>query len=211
MTGFYGGLAASVVILTLLLGAGSHAASPAALGDALWAHGVLGPRLRRSAAVVVPVAEGALGVIGAAALLTGHQGVLQAVLAAGAALFGLYAGYTRHVLALGHGGPCGCSGQDLPLSRWVTRRAVALAVLATTGAFVVGAGPVQPSTVELVTLMLAASACTALLWSLPAAMHEPTPAPTAHLPVRAPAHDRAETVHRTAEGVPTRWTSPPAP
>ncbi|MET9594593.1 MauE/DoxX family redox-associated membrane protein [Streptomyces sp. NPDC006516] len=211
MIGFYGGLTASVVILTLLLGAGSHAASPAALGDALWAHGVLGPRLRRSAAVVVPVAEGALGVIGATALLTGHQGVLQAVLAAGAALFGLYAGYTRHVLALGHGGPCGCSGQDLPLSRWVTWRAVALAVLATAGAAVVGAGPVQPhSTVELVTLMLAASACTALLWSLPAAMHEATPAPAAHPPARASAHDPAHTVHRTAEGVPTRWTSPPA-
>jgi len=211
VTGFYGGLTASVVILTLLLGAGSHAASPAALGDALWAHGVLGPRLRRPAAVVVPVAEGALGVIGAAALLTGHQRALQAVLAAGAALFALFAGYTRHVLALGHGGPCGCSGRDLPLSRWVTRRAVALAVLATAGAVVAGAGPVRLSTVELVTLLLAASACTALLWSLPAAMHEPAPAPAARLPVRAPAHDRAETVHRTAEGVPTRWTSPPAP
>lgn len=210
MIGFYGGLTASVVILTLLLGAGSHAASPAALGDALWAHGVLGPRLRRSAAGVVPVAEGALGVIGATALLTGRQGVLQAVLAAGAALFGLYAGYTRHVLALGHGGPCGCSGKDLPLSRWVTRRAVALAVLATAGAVVVGAGPLPHSAVELVTLMLAASACTALLWSLPAAMHEATPAPAAHLPARAPAHDQADTVHRTAEGVPTRWTSPPA-
>ncbi|MGW1818917.1 MauE/DoxX family redox-associated membrane protein [Streptomyces sp. NPDC002125] len=208
MIGFCGGLTASVVILTLLLGAGSHALAPAALGEALWAHGVLGPWLRRSAAVALPVAEGALGAIGAIALLTGHQRVLQAVLVAGGALFGLYAAYTRHVLALGRGGPCGCSGRDLPLSRWVTRRATALAVLAITGALAVGAGPVRLSTPELVTLLLAAAACTALLWSLPAAMHEPTPVPV-H-PNRAPAHQQAETVHRTAEGGPTRWTSPPA-
>ncbi|MET7365666.1 MauE/DoxX family redox-associated membrane protein [Streptomyces sp. NPDC005566] len=210
MIDFCGGLTASVVILTLLMGAGSHAAGPAALGDALWAHGVLGPRSRRSAAVVLPVAEGVLGAGGAAALLTGHQWALQVVLASGAALFGIYAGYTRHVLALGRGGPCGCSGRDVPLSRWVTRRAAALAVLATTGAVVVGLGPVRLSTTELITLMLAAPACTALLWSLPAAMHEPTAA-FVHPSTRAPAHHRAEnTVHRTAEGVPTRWTSPPA-
>ncbi|WP_326734718.1 MauE/DoxX family redox-associated membrane protein [Streptomyces sp. NBC_01022] len=211
MIGFCGGLTASLVILTLLMGAGSHAASPAALGDALWAHGVLGPRFRRSAAVVLPVAEGVLGAAGAAALVTGHQRGLQAVLVAGAAVFALYAGYTRHVLALGRGGPCGCSGQDVPLSRWVTRRAAALAVFAVSGAAVVGAGPVRLSTAELITLMLAAPACTALLWSLPAAMHEPTPA-SVHLPTRATAHQQdMATVHRTAEGVPTRWTSPPAP
>ncbi|MFD9545088.1 MauE/DoxX family redox-associated membrane protein [Streptomyces sp. NPDC060022] len=211
MIGFYGGLTASVIILTLLMGAGSHVASPAALGDALWAHGVLGPRSRRVAAVVLPVAEGVLGAAGAAALLTGHQRGLQAALAVGAALFALYAGYARHVLALGRGGPCGCSGRDVPLSRWVTRRAAALAVLAMTGAAVIGTGPVRLSTAELITLMLAAPACTALLWSLPAAMHEPTAA-SVHPPTRAPAHQQERaTVHRTAEGVPTRWTSPPAP
>ncbi|WP_329204609.1 methylamine utilization protein MauE [Streptomyces sp. NBC_00683] len=210
MTGFYGGLTASVIILTLLLGAGSHAAAPAALGDALWAHGVLSPRNRRLAAVTLPIAEGVLGAAGTAALLTGHQLALQCVLGLGAILFGLYAAYTRRVLALGRGGPCGCSGRDVPLSRWVTRRAAALAVLAATGAAVIGAGPVRLSTAELITLMLAAPACTALLWSLPAAMHEPTAA-SVHPPTKAPAHqqDRA-TVHRTAEGVPTRWTSPPA-
>ncbi|MFI2781324.1 MauE/DoxX family redox-associated membrane protein [Streptomyces sp. ALB3] len=211
MTGFYGGLTASVVILTLLVGAGSHAAGPAALGEALWEHGVLGPRIRRLAAVVLPVAEGALGATGAIALLTGHQRWLQAVLGLAAALFGLYAGYTRHVLGLGRGGPCGCSGQDVPLSHWVTRRAVTLAVLAMTGAAVVGAGPARLSTTELITLTLAASTCTALLWVLPAAMHEPSASP-AHPPTRSSAPQQPRTtVHRTAEGVPTRWTSPPAP
>ncbi|MFJ8886782.1 MauE/DoxX family redox-associated membrane protein [Streptomyces sp. NPDC102402] len=211
MTGFYGGLSASVVILTLFLGAGSHAAAPAALGDALWAHGVLGPRLRRFAAVALPVAEGVLGAVGAIALLTGHQWGLRAVLALGAVLFGLYAGYTRHVLTLGRGGPCGCSGRDVPLSRWVTRRAVALAVLATAGAAVAGTGPVGLPTVELITLTLAALACTALLWAIPAAMHEPAAAPV-HPPTRVPDHQQARTtVHRTAEGVQTPWTSPPAP
>ncbi|MFE7382793.1 MauE/DoxX family redox-associated membrane protein [Streptomyces zhihengii] len=211
MTGFLGGLTASVVLLTLLMGAGSHAVSPAALGDALWAHGVLGPRLRRFAAVVPPVAEGVLGAAGAAALLMGHQRGLQAVLVAAAALFGLYAGYTRHVLALGRGGPCGCSGREVPLSRWVTRRAAALAVLAAIGAAAVEAGPAELSSAELVTLLLAAPACATLLWSLPAAMHEPAAA-SGHPPARATAHHpTTTTVHRTAEGVPTRWTSPPAP
>ncbi|MFD9869413.1 MauE/DoxX family redox-associated membrane protein [Streptomyces niveus] len=194
MISFYGGLTASIVVLTLFIGVGAHAARPAALDEALRAHGVLDPRLRRFAAVVVPFVEGALGVGGAAALLTGRQWGLQAVLALATALFGLYAGYTRHVLALGRGGPCGCSHQDLPLSRWVTRRAVALAGLALAGAILAGAGTVQLSAAELVTLLLAAPACTVLLWSLPAAMHEPT----------------ETTVHRTAEGVSTRWTSPPA-
>lgn len=210
MTGFLGGLTASVVLLTLLMGAGSHAVSPAALGDALWAHGVLGPRLRRFAAVVPPVAEGVLGAAGTAALLMGHQRGLQAVLVAAAALFALYAGYTRHVLALGRGGPCGCSGREVPLSRWVTRRAAALAVLAAIAA-AVEAGPAELSTAELVTLLLAAPACATLLWSLPAAMHEPAAA-SGHPPARATAHHpTTTTVHRTAEGVPTRWTSPPAP
>ncbi|WP_329031715.1 methylamine utilization protein MauE [Streptomyces sp. NBC_01725] len=211
MIGFYGGLTASIVILSLFMGAGSHAARPAALGEALRAHGVLGPRFRRFAAAVLPFAEGALGVAGAAALLTGHQRGLQAALAAGTALFGLYAGYTRHVLALGRGGPCGCSRQDLPLSRWVTRRAAALAALALAGAVIAGADPVRLSAAELTTLALAASACTVLLWSLPAAMHEPT-ATSVHPPTRAAVHRPTETtVHRTAEGVSTRWTSPPAP
>ncbi|HET9381112.1 MAG TPA: MauE/DoxX family redox-associated membrane protein [Streptomyces sp.] len=232
MTDFYGGLTAAIVVLILLVGAGSHAAGPAALGEALRAHGVLGPRSRRLAAAVLPVTEGALGVAGAIALTTGHPRVLQGVLAAGAALFGLYALYTRHVLALGRGGPCGCSRRDLPLSRWVTLRAAALAGLAAAGAAVAGAGPLRPSTAELVTLLLAAPACTALLWSLPAAMHEPAPATahraaatavhspspaTAHRPApvtAAPhaAHDHPPaTVHRTTEGVSSRWTSPPAP
>ncbi|WP_351237324.1 MauE/DoxX family redox-associated membrane protein [Streptomyces sp. NPDC002133] len=220
MIGFYSGLTASIVTLSLLVGAVSHATRPAALGEALRAHGVLGPRFRRFAAAVVPCAEGALGAAGAAALLTVHQRGLQAVLAAATVLFGLYAGYTRHVLALGRGGPCGCSRRDVPLSRWVTRRAAALAGLAAAGAVLAGAGPVRVSAVELVTLSLAAFACSALLWSLPAAMHEPAaaravhlPAATAvHQPTATPAHRPTEaTPHRTAEGVSTRWTSPPAP
>lgn len=202
MTGFYGVLTASVVVLTLLMGAGSHAAHPSVLGEALRVHGVLGPRFRRVTAVVLPILEGASGALGAVALLTGHQRWLQAVLAVGAVLFGLYAAYTHRALALGRGGPCGCSGQDVPLNRWVTRRAAALAGLALAGAAFAGAGPVPLSAAELITLMLAAPACALLLWSLPAAMHEPSAA-SVHQPT-------GTTVHRTAEGVSTRWTSPPA-
>ncbi|MEU2429182.1 MauE/DoxX family redox-associated membrane protein [Streptomyces sp. NPDC007861] len=243
MTGFLGGLTAAIVTLSLLAGAVSHAARPAALGEALRAHGVLGPRLLRFAAAVLPFAEGVLGTAGAVALPTGHQRGLQAVLTAAACLFGLYAGYTRHALALGRGGPCGCSHEDVPLSRWVTWRAAALAGLALAGAVLAGTGPVRLSAAELVTLILAATACTVLLWSLPAAMHEPAAAAvhrpgratvphptgaTVHRPATAAVphptddavhhptddavhHPTDATVHRNAEGVSTRWTSPPAP
>lgn len=210
MIGFYGGLTASIVVLSLLMGAGSHAVRPSALGEALRAHGVLGAPVRRFAAVAVPLLESALGLVGAFALLTGHQRGLQAVLAASAALFGLYAGYTRRALILGRGGPCGCSGQDVPLSRWVTRRAAALAVLASAAAVIAEAAPVPLSAAELTTLTLASLACSVLLWSLPAAMREP-PAASAHQPAGTTAHrSTGTTVHRTAEGVSTRWTSPPA-
>lgn len=84
----------------------------------------------------------------------------------------------------------------------MTRRAVALAGLALAGAVLAGAGPVALSAAELLTLLLAAPACAVLLWSLPAAMHEPDSA-AVHQPTET-------TVHRTAEGVSTRWTSPPA-
>lgn len=210
MIAFCGGLTASIVVLTLLMGAGSHAARPAALGEALRKHGVLGPRFRRFAAVAVPFLELALGLIGAFALLTGHQRGLQAVLAATAVLFGFYAGYARHALALGRGGPCGCSGQDVPLSRWVTRRAAALAVLASAAVAIAEAAPAPLSAAELTTVALAAPACALLLWSLPAAMHEPNGA-AVHEPTEATVHQTTgTTVHRTAEGVSTRWTSPPA-
>lgn len=208
--GFYGGLTASLVILTLLMGAGSHAASPAALGDALWAHGVLGPRLRRSAAVGLPVAEGVLGWPARPRSLRGTSGGCRPCSLRGPPSSGSTPP-TRGTSSLSAEGAVrlfrpGCAPEPLgdPAGRG-PRRARDERRRRRRGR------PVRLSTAELITLVLAAPACATLLWYLPAAMHEPTTA-SVHLPTRATAHQQDKTtVHRTAEGVPTRWTSPPAP
>ncbi|MEV6105050.1 MauE/DoxX family redox-associated membrane protein [Streptomyces sp. NPDC051940] len=194
MSGFPGALAAAVVALSLLAGALSHLSRPSALPEALRAHGVLPPRAAGTAALAVPAAEGVLGVACVVAWLGGGRLWPATVLALGSGLFLVYAGYARHVTATGRHGPCGCSRTALPMSRWVTRRAVALAVLAAAAAAqAAGAGPPDPRDLggeALATLLLAAPACALLLWTLPAAMYEPSP---------------------PSEGAARSWTSPPAP
>ena len=60
------------------------------------------------------------------------------------------------------------------MSNWVTRRATALALLALAGALLVGTGaPRLTDPAAWVTVLLAAAACAVLLWSLPAALHQP--------------------------------------
>ncbi|MQY14416.1 hypothetical protein SRB5_45830 [Streptomyces sp. RB5] len=176
MTAFYGALCALTTALTLLAGAAAHLTRPTALPHALRTHRVLPPKAVRPLSLTVPLTEAALGV----AAVTGSR----IALAAAAALFAAYAAYSRRVLTHGAGGPCGCSRTEVPMSVWVTRRAVALTAVAAAGAAL---GPGTPSGARLATLLLAAPACAALLWSLPAAMHQPAPV--------------------TAEGRP--WTSPP--
>ncbi|THA26437.1 methylamine utilization protein MauE [Streptomyces sp. RKND-216] len=193
MTTFLATATAGAALLALLAGCAGHLSRPAGLPDALHAHGVLPAGALRAAAAAVTAAEGLLGLAGATALIAGVRDALALVLAAAALLFTGYAAYTRHVLASGRGGPCGCARSELPLSGWVTVRAAALAALATTGAVLTGlaGAPTLPgTTAETATAALAAAAFALLLWTLPAALHDPeahpASSPTAS-PTSAPA------------------------
>ncbi|WBB80525.1 hypothetical protein O7606_03820 [Micromonospora sp. WMMD882] len=165
-------VAAYTVTLTLLVATAEHLSRPAALPRALAAHRVL-PAPTLTAAVVV-TAEALLAGAGVVALATDDPRPRVAVGLAGAALFGLYAGYGRHLVRTGRAGPCGCSRLELPTSGWVVARAGILAGLALVGAVRPGSIVGWPTPdADLAVVLLAAATFTALLWHLPAAMRQP--------------------------------------
>ncbi|MGP4110795.1 MauE/DoxX family redox-associated membrane protein [Streptomyces sp. 4N509B] len=187
MATFCASAATGVVLLTLLAGCASHLTRPAALPDALRRHGVLPRRALTAVAAAVTAAEGLAALAGTAALVTGGRPALALVLAGAAVLFTAYAGYARHVVATGRGGPCGCSRAEVPMSDLVAGRALALALLALAGsALVAGGAAPAAGPAERATVLLAALTFSALLWVLPLAMNDP------------------------AEGGTSPWTSSPA-
>lgn len=167
-------VAALVVLLVLLIAVAGRVRAPGELPAALVAHGVLPRRAVTPVAVAVTVAEVGL----AAALAVGlvrAPGPSPVVLAAAAALFAGYGGYSWYVTAHGRGGPCGCGGSGVSMGPWVTGRAAVLAALAGFAAATADRVPSSAGTVpELVVVLLAAATIGTLLWHLPAAMHDPT-------------------------------------
>lgn len=176
MTAFLTTAATGTVLLALFAGCAAHLSRPAGLPAALRAHRTLPEGAVRAAAAAVPAVEGLLAAGGAAALFTGRHDALAGVLGAAAVLFGVYALYTRHVLAAGRGGPCGCARTEVPLSGWITLRAAAFAACAATGAALTGpAGAAFPAgAAQQAVALLAAATLTTLLWTLPAAMYDPS-------------------------------------
>lgn len=171
MTALLAGVAAYTVLFTLLVACAEHLSRPTALAAAVAAHRVLPAPVPVAAAVIA--AEGLLAGTGLVASLDGG-GPLTAVLAASAALFVLYAGYGRRVLATGRTGPCGCSRIELPMTGWVVARAAILAGLALLGALLSGSvPPLGRADATHAVVPLAAATFTTLLWHLPAAMHVP--------------------------------------
>ncbi|GAA1905518.1 hypothetical protein GCM10009716_14270 [Streptomyces sodiiphilus] len=177
MVTFLAPVAAGIVLLSLLAGCAAHLTKPGSLPAALRAHRIVPDALVPAVARAVPAAEGLLGAGGAALLVAGHRAGLASVLAAAALLCAGYAAYSRHALAAGRAGsPCGCSRTEVPLSGWVAGRALALALLAAAAAALTAAGAQPPAgAAQWAVVVLAAAASTALLWSLPAAMHQPAP------------------------------------
>jgi hypothetical protein len=158
-------VATGIVLLSLLAGCASQLSRPTALPAALRTHRILPSRAVLAVSVAVLCAEGVLGAVGTAALLTGDRPALTAVLVAGAGLFAAYAAYSRYAVATGRAGqPCGCSRSQVPLSGWVAGRALALAVLALSAALLVGAGdatPLPADSAERAVVLLATLACAA--------------------------------------------------
>ncbi|SCL73385.1 MauE/DoxX family redox-associated membrane protein [Micromonospora peucetia] len=177
MSALLAGVATYTVLLTLLVSTAEHLSRPAALAEALAAHRVL-PAPAAVAALAI-ASEGLLAGAGIVALLQGSgEGLLIAVMAGGAALFGLYAGYGLHLRSTGRTGPCGCSRVELPMTGWVVARASILAGLALVALFLSGSIiPASRIDASLAVVLLAAATFTALLWHLPAAMYEPATAP----------------------------------
>jgi hypothetical protein len=170
-------VAAYTVLFILLVAGAEHLSEPAALSRALAAHRVI-PAPATVAALAI-AGEGLLGAAGIAALLRDDAApALTAVLAGAAALLALYGGYALHVRSIGRAGPCGCSRLDLPMTGWVAARALVLAALALVALVLCGAiVPLTRFGAPLAIALLAAATFAALLWHLPAAMHEPTLVP----------------------------------
>lgn len=166
------GVAAYVVVLTLLVACAGHLSRPGALPRALLAHRVL--PVPSAVAAAVTAAEGLLGGAGAVALGRGNDGLLTAAMAASAVLLALFGGYAWYVTGRERGGPCGCSRADLPMTGWVVARAFVLAGLALAGLVLADSAvpPARPGS-ELAVVLLAAATFTCLLWQLPAAMYDP--------------------------------------
>ena len=211
--GLLGAVTTAVVFVVLLAGCAAHLSRPTALPDALRAHRTLPDRFVPLVAGAVTLAEGVLGVAGVAAVLANHRGGLTAVLGAAAVLFTCYALYTRHTLASGRGGPCGCSRSDVPLSGWVVGRAWAFALLALAAAVLTASpgslgntptGLAETTTAALITLTLAT-----LLWLLPAAMSQPAANRAGRARRTHGARDPrdARDARDTQRGGPQLWTS----
>lgn len=163
-------VATYTVLFTLFVASAEHLSRPAALSEALATHRVLPAPVLVAALVIA--AEGLLAGTGIVALLHDRSGILVAVLVGGFVLFGLYAGYGRHLMSTGRTGSCGCSRIELPTTGWVVARAAILASLALLGLFLSGSVmPLQRAGASHAVVLLAAATFTALLWHLPAAMH----------------------------------------
>ncbi|MFI6822716.1 MauE/DoxX family redox-associated membrane protein [Micromonospora sp. NPDC050187] len=176
MSALLAGVAAYTVVFTMLAATAEHLSRPAALGRALAAHRVF--PTPAPVAVLVIVSEGLLAGTGIVALRDDSgRGLLVAFLLGSATLLGLYAGYGRHVMATGRGGPCGCSRLELPMTGWVVARAAILAGLALVGLALSGSvTPWGRADATLAVVLLAAATFAALLWHLPAAMTHPAEA-----------------------------------
>jgi hypothetical protein len=170
-------VAGLVALGTLLLSGLAHLRRPGALRSAVAAHRML--PAPRAVAAVTTAAELAAGAAGVVAVARADTALLRSALAAGSVLCLAYAAYSWQVIRSGVAAPCGCSGPAVPMSGWVTTRALALAALGAAG---LAAAP-RPGWAgdQTAVALLAAATLGLALWQLPAALHDPA-AP--HDPVR---------------------------
>jgi Methylamine utilisation protein MauE len=162
-------VAGLIVLGTLLLSGLAHLRRPGPLRSAVTSHRIL--PAPAGVAVAVTLAEVAAGAAGAVAVARADTALLRSALAGAALLCLAYAAYSWQVTRSGVAAPCGCSGPAVPMSGWVTTRALALAALALAA---LAAGP-RPAWTggEAAVALLAAATLGLALWQLPAALHDP--------------------------------------
>jgi hypothetical protein len=126
--------------------------------------------------------ESTIGAAGfVAAVLGGADDAVLLALSAAAILYAVYALYGAVLTRRGDAVPCGCSSAaGYPVNVWVVARALVLSV---GSAFAAIAGqqvlPLWPVNATVTLAALASSALGLILWELPAALHDPRPAPLA--------------------------------
>jgi hypothetical protein len=172
------GVAGLIALGTLLATGLAHLRRPAALRSAVADHRLL--PAPDAVAAVVTAAELACAAAGLVGVARADAAPLRAGLAAAALLCAAYAAYSWHVTRSGVAGPCGCAGPAVPMSGWVTTRAVILAGLAAAGLAGSGlaAGPAaagRPGWTggQTAVALLAAATLGLALWQLPAALNDP--------------------------------------
>jgi hypothetical protein len=170
-------LAAWTCLGTLALSGLVHSLKPGRLMLALREQGLLPDAIQRPIAFGVVGLEVGIGVGGLAgvtlASATGPTGTLALISAA--ALYFCFASYGLFLLLRHSGAPCGCSPGDHPVNEWVVFRAGTLGIAAALclladDRILTPSSPAE----DLVFAGLAAVAFGATLWSLPAAMHDPS-------------------------------------
>jgi hypothetical protein len=132
--------------------------------------------------LVVPVS----GAVTAAELVVGTTGVASSgfgavggrmVAVAGAAIFAVFTAYTAALLRRGGSVPCGCTGDDVPVSAWAVARAAAL----TAASIAAAIGALTPLTnlapAEACVAAVAATTFATLLWIFPDALFDPMQMP----------------------------------
>jgi hypothetical protein len=166
--------ASSYLVLGLLVFSGiEHAARRTRFRDVL-AEQRVWPRAGTAAVAAVVIAtELGIGMLGLLGMLAG-PGLAMPALVAASLLFAAYTAYVTYLLRRRPYAPCGCSSGDHPVNAWVAFRSAGLSAGALCGALA-SDRILAPSLLDerFATAILVSMAFATILWSLPAAVHDP--------------------------------------
>jgi hypothetical protein len=170
------GTVVSAVTLILAISLVQHLMRPSELLRALRAQAVIPSSVAPLAAAALVLSEGCWAFLLGAGLVWPEAGWLMRPALVGCAV--QLAGYAAYLLSLlrrypTREIPCGCSGGDVPVSRWVVYRAASVSLLAAVGA--TWAGEIVRPVADVRFWVPAAAGLTLalLLWHLPMAMADP--------------------------------------
>lgn len=177
MTVLVATVGAYVCCLTLLISGLAHARRVGEFEVVLRRQRLVPASLVQVGARSVVTLELALGGIGLLALgVVQSEAAARPVLLAAAMLFTAYALYSAYLVAQGRSVPCGCSTADYPVNAAVVARAAGLSIAALSAAVGAGRIIVPAGDAKFAIAAAASIGLTAILWALPAALHDPAAA-----------------------------------